>query len=125
MAGRPSSGITDGELRLMRVLWARGPSTVLELQAALDDDLAESTIRTLLSILVRKGFAHRQKDGRAFVYNAVVERDNTRRRAVKDVVQRFFGTPGDLVLNVVRNEKLGSAELAELKKLVQERTRDS
>ncbi len=119
MARRPASGPTAGELRLLEVLWDGGPATVQEIQESLDEDLAESTIRTLLRILLEKGRVRRSKHGRAFVYEAVIGREPTRRRAVRELVDRFFGTPGDLVLNVLEDEELGPDEMAALKRLVE------
>lgn len=119
MVRKRSPVITDGELRLMRILWDAGPSTAPELQRELDPELAQSTIRTLLGILVKKGLARRWREGRPFVYEAVVGRQKSERRAVIDLVDRFFGTPGDLVLNVVRTEDLEPSVLAELKRLVE------
>ena len=104
----------------MRLLWSDGPATVLELQAGLGEDLADSTIRTLLGILIDKGYVSRRKEGRAFVYEAAAERGRTRQKAVRDLVDRFFGTPGHLVLNIVKSEELGPEELAELRRMLDE-----
>lgn len=124
MPRKPTQTLTDGELRLMNVLWASGPSTVLEIQDALEDDLVDSTIRTLLRILEDKGYVKRRKEGRAFRYHPLVDREETRSSVLDHVLQRFFPTPGDLVLNLVRRGELDEAELARIRKALDARRRE-
>ena len=119
----PSPTLTDGEVRLMNVLWDRGPSTVVEIQQALSDDLVDSTIRTLLGILVEKGYVRREKDGRAFRYHTAMARDVSRSNVVASVVQRFFGRPADLVLNMIDSNDLDAEELAEIRRALDRRRR--
>ncbi|MEX0912613.1 MAG: BlaI/MecI/CopY family transcriptional regulator, partial [Gemmatimonadota bacterium] len=66
---------TDRELDLMLVLWERGPSTVAEVREALDDDLAYTTVLTVLRVLEEKGHVAHTEEGRAHRYRALVERD--------------------------------------------------
>ena len=119
----PSPTFTDGELRLMNVLWQRGPSTVLEIQDALDQELVDSTIRTLLKILEDKGYVRRMKEGRAFRYHPLVDHAETRASAVKQVVRRFFRTPADLVLNLMDSGELDEAELARIRRAIESKGR--
>jgi BlaI family transcriptional regulator, penicillinase repressor len=118
MSPRPSgtqSGLTDGELRIMQVLWEKGPSTVLEIQERLKEPLEDSSIRTFLSILEKKGKVVREKRGRAFVYEASAPRSVTRQRAVRQLIRKFFAHPAELVLSVVNDEDLSREELNELR----------
>jgi predicted transcriptional regulator len=116
MARKPTQTLTDGELRLMCVLWASGPSTVLEIQDALEDDLVDSTIRTLLRILEVKGYVKRRKEGRAFRYHPLVDQEETKANVLDHMLQRFFHTPGDLVLSLLKRGELDEAELARIRK---------
>ena len=69
MARKTSPTLTEAELRLMNVLWTRGPSTVGDVVEALpaEVDLAYSTVLTTLRILEEKGYLRHAKEGRAFV----------------------------------------------------------
>jgi BlaI family transcriptional regulator, penicillinase repressor len=109
------SDLTDGELRIMQVLWNAGPSTVLDIQKQLDYSLEESSIRTFLSILERKGKVVREKRSRAFVYAASADRTVTRQRAVRQLIRKFFSDPVDLVLSVANDEDLSKQELEKLR----------
>jgi predicted transcriptional regulator len=121
---KTSPTLTDGELRLMNVLWRRGPSTVLEIQDGLDDELVDSTIRTLLRILEDKGYVRRLKEGRAFRYQPLVGRDETRANAVQQVVRRFFRNPADLVMNLMDSGELDEAELVKIRRALEAKRKD-
>ena len=85
MPRKKSPHLTEAELRLMQVLWDRGPSTVTEVLEALPAKpaLAYSTVITTLRILETKGYARHTKDGRAFHYEALVGRQDARRNALE------------------------------------------
>jgi predicted transcriptional regulator len=118
MARTKSPTLTDGELRLMEVLWRRGPSAVAAVAADLPK-LSYSTVMTMLRILEEKGYVRHTKEGRAFVYHPLVDRNEAGRSAVRYVLSRFFGnSPELLLLNVLKNERLEAKELARLKKLI-------
>ena len=122
MARKPSSTLTDGELRLMRVLWRQGPSTVAAIvdAVAAADRPAYNTVQTMMRILERKGFVSHRKDGRAFVFHALVDESLARKSAIRHVLDRFFdNSPGSLVLSLLEHEDVPDAELRQLRELVQ------
>ncbi len=85
MARQRSPSLTDGEARLMTVLWERTSATVAEIVEALGTErpVNYSTVQTLLRILEKKGYIEHRKSGRAFVYKPVVDQQQARRRALK------------------------------------------
>jgi predicted transcriptional regulator len=110
--------LTDGELRLMRVLWERGEASVGDVVQALKErpKPAYNTVLTLLRILERKGYVTHRKDGRAFVFVPIVDRLNATRSALKTLVNRFFdGSPKLLMLNLLEDQDLSSEALQQLK----------
>ena len=121
---RPKSPtLTEGELRIMQVLWDKQKATVAEVTEALKDeaDLAYTTVLTLMQILERKGYLTHEKSGRAFVYEPLVGKQDASREAVRNVIRRFFnGSPGLLVLNVLEGEKITGKELKRLRKMIDE-----
>ena len=122
MARKPSSTLTDGELRLMRVLWRQGPSTVAAIVDAVAavDRPAYNTVQTMMRILERKGFVSHRKDGRAFVFHALVDESLAQKSAIRHVLDRFFdNSPGSLVLSLLEHEDVPDAELRQLRELVQ------
>jgi predicted transcriptional regulator len=119
-----SEGFTPLELDVMKALWAGGPATVQEVQQRMAGAraLAYNTVQTVLNILHRKGKVARQSDQRAYVYRPLVSREQASRGALQTLVDRLFGgRPEDLVLSMVRNRQLSTEQLAELKRLVEEK----
>jgi predicted transcriptional regulator len=123
MARKKSATLTEAELRLMNVLWTRGPSTVGDVHSALSGDppLAYNTVLTTLRILEDKGYLKHTKDGRAFIYAPRVPREQAQRSALRLLLSRFFENSAEqLVLNVVKHEKLGARELRRLRQIIEE-----
>ncbi len=123
MARKRSTTLTEAEVRLMNVLWERGASTVNEVLDALPDDppLAYNTVLTTLRILEDKGYVKHKKDGRAFQYVASVPREQAQRSALRLLLSRFFeGSAEQLVLNILRHEKLDTDELQRLRRIIEE-----
>jgi len=122
MARRPSAALTDGEARVMAVLWQSPAATVADVVAALRDRyaLTYSTVQTLLRILEQKGYVTHDKVGRAFVFRAVVDEGQARRRALKHLIGRLFnGSPSLLVSNVLDDDEIDPQELVQLKRLIE------
>jgi predicted transcriptional regulator len=120
---RPKSPtMTDGELRLMQVLWERGQATVGEVVDALKAPKpAYNTVLTLLRIMERKGYVTHRKDGRAFVFLPSFDRAHASRSALRTLVDRFFeGSPRLLMLNLLEDEQLEPEVLRQLKDRIEE-----
>jgi predicted transcriptional regulator len=123
LARKKSPHLTEAELRLMDVIWDKGSATVSEVTEALPKELglAYNTVLTTLRILEDKGYLRHTKpdDARAFVYQAVVGRNEAGRNAVRYLVSRFFrNSPELLVLNMLEDEELSAKELARIRKTV-------
>jgi len=122
VARKPSATLTDGELRLMRVLWRQGPSTVGAVVDAVAsaNPPAYNTVQTMMRILERKGFVSHRKDGRAFVFEALVDESRAQKNAIRHVLDRFFdNSPGTLVLSLLEHEDVPDAEVQQLRELIQ------
>ncbi|WP_321470996.1 BlaI/MecI/CopY family transcriptional regulator [uncultured Paludibaculum sp.] len=124
MARKRSLNLTEAELRLMDVIWDRGACTVSDVAESLKElGLAYNTVLTTMRILEDKGFLQHVKpqEGRAFVYEPLVGRDEAGRNAVRYLVSRFFrNSPELLVLNVLNDEDLTARELGKIRKLIAE-----
>jgi predicted transcriptional regulator len=120
---KKSLNLTEGELPLMQVLWEKRCATVGDVVASLSADppLAYSTVLTTLRILEAKGYVRHTKEGRAFVYEPVVVQEEASRKALDSLVNRFFGGSCELlVVNLLKEETIGHAELARIKKMITE-----
>jgi predicted transcriptional regulator len=119
MPRKKATTLTNAEHRIMEVIWARGSATVAQVVEALKGKDAYSTILTLMRILKAKGYLSTHKDGRAFVFTPKVDRDTIARKAVHQLLSKFFaGSPSELVLAFLREEEITPEELDELKRKI-------
>jgi predicted transcriptional regulator len=110
---------TDRELDIMKVLWARGASTVAEVRESLHGDLAYTTVLTMLRTLEAKGHVDHAEEGKAHRYHATVSEDLARRSAVAKLVDRVFGGSAELLMaHLVTDRKLSQGEVKRLRALV-------
>src|SRR5882762_517408 len=111
--------LTNAEHRIMEVIWAKGSATVTEVVDALQGKDAYTTILTLMRILKVKGYLSSRKEGRAFVFVPRVERNTMARKAVHQLLSKFFaGSPSELVLTFLREEELTPEELDVIKQKI-------
>jgi BlaI family penicillinase repressor len=111
--------LTDREASLMEVLWEHGPSTVAEVREALADELAYTTVLTILRNLESKGFVTHDEEGRAHRYSALVERDVAQRSALKALTQKLFQGSTELLLTrLVADKKLSKSEIDRIRRLL-------
>src|SRR5712691_9825960 len=111
--------LTNAEHRIMEVIWARGSATVAEVVEVLKGRDAYTTILTLMRILKAKGYLSTRKEGRAFVFEPKVDRDTVARKAVHQLLSKFFaGSASELVLTFLREEELTPGQLDEIKRKI-------
>jgi predicted transcriptional regulator len=120
MPPKPSNTLTQAELRLMKVLWTRGESSVADMVAACGDaPLAYTSVLTTIRILEQKGYVAHRQEGRAFLYSASVAEREASRSEVKHVLQRFFGNSREkLVLSLLGEDGISPEELRRLKEAI-------
>src|SRR5215831_5055530 len=125
MPRKKATTLTNAEHRIMEVIWARGSATVAEVVEALDGKDAYTTILTLMRILKSKGYLSTRKEGRAHVFTPKVDRETAARKAVDQVLSKFFsGSPSELVMTFLREEELTPEELDEIKRRIMESGND-
>jgi predicted transcriptional regulator len=120
---RKSVTLTEAELRLMDILWQKGPATVQQVVEALPEQqpLAYNSVLTTMRILEKKGYVEHVKDGRAHVYKPLVERREASRFEIRHLVNRFFKDSHEaLVLNIIEDQSIDAEELQRLRQLLKE-----
>jgi predicted transcriptional regulator len=110
---------TDAELAILRVLWARGPSTVRDVAEALGRQNSYTTVLKLLQIMTEKRLVLRDDAARSHVYEAAYSEDQTQQQLVADLLHRAFdGSAAKLVLQALAAGKASPDEIAEIRKLL-------
>ena len=118
-----SPTLTHAELRLMEVLWERGPLTVHQfLEDSAAKSLAYNSVLTTIRILEKKGYVKHAKDGRAHLYIPVMGRKEATRSEIRNLVSRFFKDSHELLLlNILEDKSIDAEELKRLAQLVERR----
>ncbi len=112
---------TDGELEVMRVLWAQGETKPAEIRAAFRRPIRDSALRSYLTILLGKGHLTRRKVGKAYYYRANTPRESAFRERLRALVDGFCeGSTEALLFRLIKEEQLSEEELVEVKRLADE-----
>lgn len=116
--------LSELQLELMRVLWARGEASTADVAEVLASSrgLAHTTIATLLSRLEKRGVVESRRDGRQLVYRARVAEGDVRRSMVSGLLGSLFG--GDaraLIAHLVREEEIAAGDLERVRQLLERR----
>jgi len=118
---------TAAELQILQVLWERGPSTVREVHAALQEEkaLGYTTVLKLMQIMTTKGLVRRDENQRAHVYEAQQPAEKTKRQFAADMLQRVFdGSARELMLHALASQRSTRQEIEELRNLLDEHERN-
>jgi BlaI family penicillinase repressor len=109
---------TAREMDILKVLWDIGPASVRDVyrQLAKHEDLAYNTVQTFMRIMEDKGLIEHHVEGRAFIYTPI----HTREESVHGFLDQVFdGAADQLVMALLRSEKLSSKELDKLQKMIE------
>jgi BlaI family penicillinase repressor len=113
---------TPRELKILKVLWEHGASSVRRVHRVLlqCEDLAYNTVQTLLRIMEEKGLVEHHVEGRTFIYTPRFSRDES---AVRFLDRVFDGAADQLVLSLLRSERIAPQELERMQALIEEARR--
>jgi predicted transcriptional regulator len=100
---------TEAELRILQVLWDRGPSTVREVYRILNSgkNVGYTTVLKLMQIITDKDLLERDRNCRPQLYRPRLPREQTERDLIKDLVDRAFGGSAKRLVMSGRNRKVG------------------
>jgi predicted transcriptional regulator len=123
MENKPEGGmLTAAEAEIMTVVWQIGSAAVQDIVERIPRDLAYTTVMTTVRILEEKGFLWQAgKRGRAFLYEAAIDRESASESMTHEVARRLFGgSMKSLVLNLVRDDAISGDDLAEVKRIIEQ-----
>ena len=114
--------LTDRELDVMAVLWDRGAATVTQVRDLLSDDLAYTTVLTVLRTLEAKGHVGHEPEGRAHLYFPRTVRRDAARKTVDHLIDKVFqGSPDLLFARVLADRPLSAEQLRRIRDEVDRR----
>ncbi|MFL5342041.1 MAG: BlaI/MecI/CopY family transcriptional regulator [Gemmataceae bacterium] len=124
MARPASEQPTDGELEILKVLWASGPAELGQVCAAVrrQRPVAATTVATMLKIMLNKGLVQRSPGPRAHLWSAKVSRKSAAAGLIRKLVDRVFdGSAQRLVAHLVEAGELSPNDRREIRRLLESR----
>jgi predicted transcriptional regulator len=111
--------LTDREADVMQLLWDHGPSVVNEVKDKLHDQLAYTTVLTILRTLEQKGYVKHEEEGRVHRYFAAVKEDAARKSALQHLTGKLFkGSTELLFTHLVADKKLSKDQIQRMRDLL-------
>lgn len=115
--------LTNREADVMRVLWDHGPSVVAEVRERLADELAYTTVLTILRTLETKGYVAHEEEGRVHRYFAAVKEQAAQRSALRHLTHKLFNGSAELLFtHLVSDQKLSPEQIRRMRKLLAEKS---
>jgi BlaI family penicillinase repressor len=112
-----SNGVSRRERQILDIIYKIGEASVKDVLLALDDGSSDSTVRTLLGILVTKKKLSRQEAGMKYIYKPTMERKKASMLALERVVSTFFDESPLLAVNSLLEMKKGKITKEEVEQL--------
>jgi BlaI family transcriptional regulator, penicillinase repressor len=110
---------TDREADVMQVLWDHGPSVVSDVQKRLSDQLAYTTVLTVLRTLEAKGYVRHEEEGRQHRYCAAVQRQMAQESALRHLLSKLFKDSSELLFTrLVSDQRLSPEQIKRMRKLL-------
>src|SRR5687767_5936131 len=124
MARPASQTLTPREAEIMAILWDNGSATADGVRSRLTGNLHDSTVRTLLRILERKGYVRHTAKGKTYMYRPAISRRQVEQSALRMILERFFGGSREaLLLRLIEDEELREDQLKDLQRFAHEASR--
>ncbi|HEU4453915.1 MAG TPA: BlaI/MecI/CopY family transcriptional regulator [Longimicrobium sp.] len=122
---RVEIAFTDRELDVMGVLWDLGTATVAEVRDRLPDDLAYTTVLTVLRTLEEKGYVGHTEEGKAHRFRPLVARQDAGTSVLRRITRKLFKDSPELLLtHLVSDRGLSAEELERMRRLLDERLKE-
>ena len=116
--------LTNREADVMQILWDHGPCMVADVRAQLNDDLAYTTVLTVLRTLEAKGYTAHIEEGRGHRYHATVAEQVARKSALRHLTGKLFKGSAELLFaHLVSDQKLSAEEIARMRKLLADKNK--
>ena len=128
MARRSTSTLTEVELEFMHLLWAEHEVSPEDIQNALLErgrTLTGGSIRKMLSILMRKGYVNRKKEGKKYLYTARVGQEQAKKSMIRELLNRAFGGSASLMFaTLIEGRDVPEEDLKTIERLIAERKKE-
>lgn len=124
--GKRLKKLSPANLEIMKIIWERGEVSVSDVVEAVNagrkDNVRRTTIQVQMGRLEEYGWLRHRREGRTFYYAATVPQRKTTKDILDDIKNRVFGgSRAELVKCLLEDEDLTSAEIEEIRALLEVR----
>jgi BlaI family transcriptional regulator, penicillinase repressor len=113
---------SDRELEALKVLWRNGRATVREICDAIaesGDELAYTTVLSLLQVMEQKGLVGHERVGKAYVYIPKLQRTATYRNLATSFLTKVFdGAVDEYLVHALDSRGMTSKDFDKLETLI-------
>ncbi|MBN2457043.1 MAG: BlaI/MecI/CopY family transcriptional regulator [Sedimentisphaerales bacterium] len=113
---------TDRELEILGILWNNGPSTVRQVNEAMNKQrpTGYTTTLKLMQIMTEKGLLVRNDTNYRHIYRPAITEEKTQKQLISQLLERAFsGSAEKLVMHALSAKKVSAKELAKIKKMIE------
>ena len=122
MARNKTTGPTERELQILRILWDSGPGTVRQVNEAMSEgkNVGYTTTLKLMQIMAEKGLLVRDESGFQHIYHPAISEENTQKQLVGELLEKAFsGSAEKLVMRALSAKKVSKKELTKIRKMLE------
>ena len=129
MARRTTNTLTEVELEFMHILWSEKEASPEDLQNALlkkGRTLTGGSIRKMLSILLKKGYVKRKKEGKKYIYSPQVRQEQAKRTMLHELMNRAFdGSASLMVAALFDNQTVPEEDIEKIERLIADHKKEN
>jgi predicted transcriptional regulator len=113
--------LTEQELEIMKIVWAREVATVRDVYEALLErrKIAYTTVMTMMKILEQKNYLRKNQEDRAYIYRPAKPKNQVIKGMVQEFVNRVFnGSAEPLLVHLIEDRRLSEKDLEEIARMI-------
>jgi len=119
---RPKSPtLTEQELEIMKIVWARDSASVRDVYEALLErrKIAYTTVMTMMKIMEQKKYLLKTQEDRAYIYRPAKPKNQVIKSMVREFVNRVFnGSAEPLLVHLIEDQRLSQKDLEEIAQMI-------
>jgi BlaI family transcriptional regulator, penicillinase repressor len=116
------------ERQILEAVYRRGESAVSEVLAELTDPPSYSCVRAIMGMLVRKGVLTYRRDGKRYLYKAVMPKPKAQKSALRNLLTNLFGgraTEAMATLLDVAGEDLSDDDFDRMRRMIEQAKKEN
>jgi len=120
--------LSDGEWKVMKVLWSNAPHSLGEIVKALEADTGwtKPTVFVMLKRLIAKGAVRMDDSGKVHEYYPLIEREELTPQETDSFLNRVYdGSIGLLVSSLAGRKSLSDEDISELRRILDDAEKSS